>query len=49
MTAAIPYVRFSTPKQEKGDSKERQLETCLSFIEQKGWIAQPALMDLGLS
>lgn len=49
MTLAIPYVRFSTPKQERGDSKERQLETCLAYIEQNGWEAQPALMDLGLS
>lgn len=49
MSIAIPYVRFSTPKQEKGDSKERQLETCLRFIEEKGWIALDPIMDLGLS
>ncbi len=49
MTPAIPYIRFSTPKQERGDSKERQLETCLNYIEQNDWAAQPPLMDLGLS
>lgn len=49
MTAAIPYVRFSTPKQEKGDSKDRQLGVCLDYIEKQGWTALPPMMDLGLS
>ena len=33
---AYLYIRFSTPKQEKGASKERQLEDCLALCERKG-------------
>lgn len=44
------YIRFSTPKQEDGSSKERQLEDGHAFIEQNNWtIAEPPICDLGRS
>lgn len=46
---AIIYIRFSTPKQERGDSKERQMADCLAFCERNGWVVSEIVEDLGLS
>jgi len=43
------YIRFSTPRQEQGDSKERQLTDCLAFAERQGWKVVEVIEDLGLS
>jgi len=44
------YIRFSSPKQERGDSRERQLHDCLAYCERNGWeLAGPPMEDLGLS
>lgn len=50
MSGCYLYVRFSSAKQERGDSKERQLSDCMAHIERHGWaLAEPPLEDLGLS
>lgn len=49
MTDAYIYIRFSTPKQEGGSSKERQLEACRAMIERKGWHEAGVIEDLGRS
>lgn len=46
---AYVYIRFSTPKQEKGASKERQAEDCLAYCARKGWPVVEVLEDLGKS
>jgi DNA invertase Pin-like site-specific DNA recombinase len=47
---AYIYIRFSTPKQEKGASKERQLEDCRAFAQRRGWeVADDVIEDLGRS
>lgn len=49
MTDAIIYIRFSTKRQEKGFSKERQLEECQDFCKRKGWDVIQIIEDLGQS
>lgn len=46
---AVIYIRFSTPKQEKGASRDRQLELCQQFCEQRGWPVDEVIEDLGRS
>ena len=46
---AFPYVRFSSKKQEKGSSRERQLELCEAMISREGWTAGKPIEDLGTS
>lgn len=46
---AIRYSRFSTEKQEKGDSLTRQKLACESMAERKGWVIERAIEDLGRS
>jgi DNA invertase Pin-like site-specific DNA recombinase len=47
---AICYYRFSTLEQRKGNSIERQRESCISFIAQKGWeFTGEELIDEGAS
>lgn len=49
MTNAVIYIRFSTKRQEKGFSKERQLEECQAFCQRKGWDVVEIIEDLGQS
>jgi DNA invertase Pin-like site-specific DNA recombinase len=50
LTYAYVYIRFSSPKQEKGDSKERQLSDALALCERHGWtVVEPIIEDLGVS
>lgn len=46
---AIIYIRYSTPKQERGASRDRQLELCRQFCEQQGWAVDEIIEDLGRS
>ena len=46
---AVIYIRFSTPKQERGASRDRQLELCQQFCEQRGWTVDEVIEDLGRS
>lgn len=47
---AIIYARFSSGTQAKGDSIPRQLRTCKSFVEAKGWaLRTEPLIDEGRS
>lgn len=46
---AVIYIRFSTPKQERGASRHRQLELCQQFCEQRGWPVDEVIEDLGRS
>jgi DNA invertase Pin-like site-specific DNA recombinase len=46
---AFIYIRFSTPRQENGSSKDRQLEACRAFIKAKGWTEAGIIEDLGRS
>ena len=46
---AIPYIRFSDPKQEKGHSKERQTQDILAFCLRQGWPIREVIEDLGQS
>jgi DNA invertase Pin-like site-specific DNA recombinase len=46
---AYIYIRFSTPKQEKGASKERQQEDCQSFCARRQWPVVEVIEDLGRS
>lgn len=47
---AYIYIRFSTPRQEKGSSQERQLEACRDYVARKGWNeAEAPTCDLGRS
>ena len=49
MSNATIYIRFSTKRQEKGFSKERQLEECQAFCRRKGWTVTEIIEDLGQS
>ena len=49
MPDAVIYIRFSTKRQEKGFSKERQLEECEAFCRRKGWNVVEVVEDLGQS
>jgi DNA invertase Pin-like site-specific DNA recombinase len=49
MTNCYLYLRFSTTRQERGSSKERQLEDCRAFIKRKGWTEIEVISDLGRS
>lgn len=49
MTDCYIYIRFSTPKQEKGSSEARQLEACRKFIAERGWTEVEVIADLGRS
>lgn len=49
MPVAYIYIRFSTPRQEHGSSKDRQLEDCRAFAERKGWDVIDVVEDLGRS
>ena len=46
---AYLYIRFSDPKQERGASRERQLELCSDFCERREWPVAEVLEDLGRS
>src|SRR6218665_2068906 len=46
---AVIYIRYSTPKQERGASRDRQLELCQQFCEQRGWPVDEVIEDLGRS
>ena len=46
---AYVYVRFSTTQQEPGSSKDRQLESCRTFIRERGWQEVEVVYDLGVS
>lgn len=46
---ALPYIRFSTPKQERGASRERQHELTMGMIATRGWTPGPPIEDLGRS
>jgi len=44
------YIRWSSQKQDKGDSKERQTAACVGHAERKGWtLAEPVFGDFGVS
>jgi DNA invertase Pin-like site-specific DNA recombinase len=49
MLQAYVYIRFSTLKQEKGASKERQLDDCRAYCTRKGWPVIEEIEDLGRS
>lgn len=49
MLQAYVYIRFSTLKQEKGASKERQVEECRAHCARKGWPVVEEIEDLGRS
>lgn len=49
MPAAYIYVRYSTPQQEKGVSRERQKELCEAHCRQMGWEVAETIEDLGRS
>lgn len=46
---ALIYIRFSTPKQERGASRERQMELCHEFCDRNGWPVREVIEDLGKS
>lgn len=48
-TFAIPYHRFSDPRQERGSSLERQREITADAIAALGWTAMPPQEDRGES
>jgi len=44
------YIRWSSKKQEQGDSRERQTQACVSYAERQGWpIAEVPFGDFGVS
>ena len=49
MPNCIIYYRFSTEKQERGDSIERQLSDCTQFAEAQGWTVIETIGDHGRS
>lgn len=49
MPLAIPYVRYSTPKQEAGSSRDRQHELITAMAKQHGWTLGRPVEDLGRS
>ncbi|MBJ7408873.1 MAG: recombinase family protein [Phenylobacterium sp.] len=47
---AYIYIRFSTPRQEAGSSRERQEEVCRAYVQRMGWnLIEPVIADLGRS
>lgn len=46
---AYAYIRFSTPKQEKGDSLRRQTDDVSGFCDRQGWAIVETIQDLGQS
>lgn len=48
-TPVYIYIRFSTPKQEKGSSEARQKELCEEYAERRGWTVAEHIKDLGKS
>lgn len=49
MTNAYIYIRFSTPKQEQGDSYERQMSDAQACCDRRGWNVVEIVSDLGRS
>ena len=49
MVSAFIYIRFSTPKQEAGSSKDRQIEDCRAYLDRQGWDEAEVIGDLGIS
>ena len=49
MVSAFIYIRFSTPKQEAGSSKDRQIEDCRAYLDRQGWDEAEVIEDLGIS
>lgn len=50
MDSVYIYIRWSSQKQEKGNSRERQTQGCVSYAELQGWnIAEPPFGDFGVS
>ena len=46
---AYSYIRFSTPKQLKGDSLRRQLEASRAYAKQHNLVLDESLRDIGVS
>lgn len=46
---AYAYIRFSTPRQEKGDSLRRQTDDVTGFCARQGWPIVETIQDLGQS
>lgn len=46
---AIIYIRFSSKKQERGASRERQLDDCRHHCDRMGWQVIEIIEDLGAS
>lgn len=49
MQSAIPYIRYSDPKQERGSSRERQRDLIAEECARRGWQVTEAVEDLGKS
>jgi DNA invertase Pin-like site-specific DNA recombinase len=49
MRNALAYIRFSTPKQERGDSLERQQADIRAYCDRKGWPVVEWISDKGRS
>ncbi|WP_426028019.1 recombinase family protein [Brevundimonas sp. TWP2-3-4b2] len=49
MPNALGYLRFSTPKQERGDSLERQQTDIRAYCDRKGWPVVEWISDKGRS
>ncbi|PIB93107.1 recombinase family protein [Caulobacter sp. FWC2] len=48
-TPVYIYIRFSTPKQDKGTSEVRQQELCEDYAKRRGWNVVEIIRDLGKS
>ena len=48
-TPVYIYIRFSTPKQDKGTSEARQQELCEDYAKRRGWKVVEFIRDLGKS
>src|SRR5437016_5712371 len=49
-TVAFSYVRFSSRKQEQGDSRRRQTDLAEAYCQRRGWtLSQKSYQDLGVS
>lgn len=46
---AYSYIRMSSETQTKGDSLQRQLEKTKRYADEKGWILDDSLRDMGVS
>lgn len=49
MRQACVYIRFSTPKQGRGDSRDRQLRDARAYCERQGWNIVEVVEDPGRS